>query len=175
MIEGVGEAIVRRPPEAIIAFVTSLEQHKRADLKIGRVLESRREGDVLFMRHDGKLRGIPGPAVSLEMVVVGTTSVRYRSVPTFPSRLVLDFDGGFELHHTADGTRVIHTERFRFFAPPGKGPVPLPPGRLTRLQRKHRRFVRDPQARHIRVQLPGSNRQRPTTCQKAPAMSPPSL
>lgn len=117
MIEGVGEAIITRPPEAIIAFVTDLEQYKRADWKIGRVLESRRDGDVIFMRHDGKLRGIPGPAVSLEMRIEGSTSVRYKAVPTFPSRFVLSFDGGFELSATSNGTRVVHTERFRFFAP----------------------------------------------------------
>lgn len=117
MIEGVGEAIVRRPPEAIIAFVTDLTQYKRADWKIGRVLETRRDGDRIFMRHDGTLRGLSGPAVSLEMVVESTTSVRYRSIPSFPARLFLTFDGGFELTQTLEGTRVVHTERFRFFLP----------------------------------------------------------
>lgn len=68
------------------------------------------------MRHGGKLRGIPGPPVSLELVVDGL-SVAYRSIPTFPSRLILTFDGGFELSETPDGTLVVHTERFRFFAP----------------------------------------------------------
>jgi hypothetical protein len=116
MIEGVGEALIRRPPEAIIAFVTDLERYKTADLKIGRVLETRRAGDRIFMRHDGTLRGVPGPAVSLEMTVAGL-SVRYRSVPSFPSRLVLTFDGGFELTPGPDGTRVVHTERFRFYFP----------------------------------------------------------
>jgi hypothetical protein len=117
MIEGVGEAVIARPPEAIIAFVTDLERYKTADWKIGRVLETRREGQRIFMRHDGKLRGIPGPPVSLEMLVDGTSSVRYRSVPSFPAKLVLTFDGGFELSQVPGGTRVIHTERFRFFAP----------------------------------------------------------
>jgi hypothetical protein len=117
MIEGIGEAVIRRPPEAIIAFVSDLERYKLADLKIGRVLESRREGERIFMRHDGKLRGIPGPAVALEMTIDGARSVRYRSVPTFPSRAVLTFDGGFELDETPEGTRVVHTERFRFHAP----------------------------------------------------------
>ena len=117
MIEGVGEATIRTSPEAVIAFVTDLERYKTADWKIGRVLESRRDGDAIFMRHDGKLRGVPGPAVSLTMVVEGTSSVRYRSVPTFPSRCVLTFDGGFELTVTPEGTHVVHTERFRFYAP----------------------------------------------------------
>ena len=117
MIEGVGEAVVLRPPEDIIAFVTDLERYKTADWKIGRVLEQRREGDRIFMRHDGTLRGVPGPAVALEMVIEGRTSVRYRSVPTFPSSAVLTFDGGFELAETGEGTRVVHSERFRFHAP----------------------------------------------------------
>jgi hypothetical protein len=117
MIEGIGEAIIRRPPEAIIAFVTDLDQYKRADWKIGRVLESRRDGDRIFMRHDGKLRGLPGPPVALEMTIDGTRAVTYRSMPSFPASRVLDFDGGFELAESAAGTRVIHTERFRFFAP----------------------------------------------------------
>jgi hypothetical protein len=117
VIQGVGEAIVRRPPEAIIAFVTDLERYKKADWKIGRVLECRRVGDRIFMQHDGTLRGLPGPPVALEMLVEGRSSVRYRSVPSFPSRYMLTFDGGFELAETAEGTRVVHTERFRFFAP----------------------------------------------------------
>jgi hypothetical protein len=117
MIEGVGEAIVRRPPEAIIEFVTDLERYKRADWKIGRVLESRRDADRFFMRHDGTLRGIPGPPVALEMIVSGRTSVSYRSAPSCPARLVLTFNGGFELSELPEGTRVVHTERFQFYAP----------------------------------------------------------
>lgn len=117
MIEGIGEAIIDAPPEAIIAFVTDLESYKRADWKIGRVLESRRDGDRIFMRHDGRLRGVPGPAVSLEMTIEGTSRVRYRSLPTFPSKWVLTFEGGFELSPADGGVRVVHTERFRFHAP----------------------------------------------------------
>jgi hypothetical protein len=117
VIEGVGDIVIRCSPEAVIAFVTDLEQYKRADLKIGRVLETRREGDRVFMRHDGKLRGIPGPPVSLELTVQGRSSVRYHSVPSFPSRCMLTFEGGFELTETPEGTRVVHTERFAFFLP----------------------------------------------------------
>ena len=95
MITGVGTALVRREPAAIVAFVTDLAQYKRADHKIGNVLENERRGDVFFMRHDGKLRGIPGPPVTLELRVTTTsathTEVRYQGVPTFPSRYVLDF------------------------------------------------------------------------------------
>jgi hypothetical protein len=117
MIEGVASAIVRRPPEAIVAFVTDLERYKKADWKIGRVLESRRDGDRIFMRHDGTLRGVPGPAVSLEMIIKSSHSVAYHSVPSFPSSWMLTFDGGFELTDTDEGTEVVHTERFRFFYP----------------------------------------------------------
>lgn len=116
MIEGVGEAVVRRPPEAIIAFVTDLERYKKADWKIGRVIECRRDGDRIFMRHGGTMRGIPGPPVALEMVVA-ETSVRYRSLRSFASRFVLTFDGGFEMEVTPEGTHVVHTERFHFFTP----------------------------------------------------------
>jgi polyketide cyclase/dehydrase/lipid transport protein len=116
MIEGVAECVVRRPPGPIIDFVTDLERYKLADRKIGRVLETRREGDRILMRHGGRLRGIPGPPVSLEVTIDGL-SVAYRSIPTFPSRWVLTFDGGFELTETPAGTRVVHTERFHFFAP----------------------------------------------------------
>ena len=31
--------------------------------------------------------------------------------------MVLSFDGGFELTETSDGTGLVHTERFRFYAP----------------------------------------------------------
>jgi hypothetical protein len=122
MIEGIGEAVIDRPPEAIVAFVCDLEQYKKADLKIGRVIATRRDGNTIFMTHDGTLRGVPGPAVSLVMTLEertpeGRTSVRYRSVPTFPSRWILTFDGGFELTEVEGGTHVVHTERFRFYAP----------------------------------------------------------
>jgi hypothetical protein len=116
MIESIAEATIKRPPEAIIAFVTDLEQYKLADWKIGRVLECRHEGDAFIMRHDGKLRGVPGPAVSLEMRVNGM-ELRYKDIPTFPSRLALTFDGGFDLFPNGEHTRVVHTERFRFKAP----------------------------------------------------------
>jgi hypothetical protein len=118
MIERIGEAVIARPPAAIVDFVTHLEQYKLADLKIGRVLEERREGGRVFMRHDGTLRGVPGPAVSLEMLIdPALRSVRSRSVASFPTRFVLTFDGGFELTPVDGGTHVVHRERFRFFAP----------------------------------------------------------
>lgn len=117
MIEGVGEAYIHNSPESIIAFVSDLELYKLADWKIGRVLLNKREGSRIIMRHDGKLRGIPGPAVSLEMITDHKTYARYRSLPTFPSRYVLTFDGGFELQETPRGVHVIHTERFRFHRP----------------------------------------------------------
>ncbi len=117
MIEGIGAAVVARPPQAIIAFVTDLEQYKRADWKIGRVHEQRRDGDRVFMRHGGTLRGIPGPSVALELTVDGTRAVRYHSAPSCPSRLLLTFEGGFELSERPEGTHVVHVERFRFHAP----------------------------------------------------------
>ncbi len=117
MIESIGEAVIARPPAAIVDFVTDLERYKLADHKIGRVLAQRREGNRILMRHDGALRGIPGPAVSLEMVIEDALTLRYRAVPTLPSRLVLSFDGGFDLRETPEGTHVVHTERFRFHQP----------------------------------------------------------
>ncbi|WP_437622908.1 SRPBCC family protein [Sorangium sp. So ce1151] len=106
-----------KPPESIIDFVTDLHRYKLADWKIGRVLGMRREGDRIWMRHDGKLRGLPGPPVTLEMTILGRHAVRYRSLRSFPACLFLTFEGGFDLDETAMGTRVVHTERFRFFAP----------------------------------------------------------
>ncbi len=121
MITGVGTAVVRREPAAIVAFVTDLEQYKRADHKIGRVLVNERRGDRFFLRHDGALRGIPGPPVSLELRVTETTATQirvvYQAVPTFPSRFVVDFFGGFDLDVVEGGTRVVHTENFRFYLP----------------------------------------------------------
>lgn len=117
MIEGRGEAVIGCSPEAVVAFVTDLERYKLADLKIGRVFEQRREGNTVFMRHDGTLRGIPGPAVSLELVVESPLRVRYHGLPGFTSRWVLAFDGGFELTVEPEGTRVVHVERFRFHLP----------------------------------------------------------
>ena len=108
MITGVGTAVVRREPAAIVAFVTDLEQYKRADHKIGRVLVNERRGDRFFLRHDGALRGIPGPPVSLELRVTETTATQIR---------VVDFFGGFDLDVVEGGTRVVHTENFRFYLP----------------------------------------------------------
>ncbi len=117
MIESIGEAVIARAPADIVAFVTDLERYKLADHKIGRVLEQRRDGNRIFMRHDGALRGVSGPAVSLEMVLEDPLTVRYRAVPTLPSKLILSFDGGFDLRETPAGTHVVHTERFRFHLP----------------------------------------------------------
>jgi hypothetical protein len=117
MIEGIGDIVILREPEDIVAFVTNLNTYKMADLKIGRVLEQRTEGNSIFMKHDGSLRGIPGPAVSLEMKIESQTKITYRAVPTFPSRFILDFNGGFELTLLEKGTRVIHVERFHFKVP----------------------------------------------------------
>jgi hypothetical protein len=108
VITGVGTAVVRREPAAIVAFVTDLEQYKRADHKIGRVLVNERRGDRFFLRHDGALRGIPGPPVSLELRVTETTATQIR---------VVDFFGGFDLDVVEGGTRVVHTENFRFYLP----------------------------------------------------------
>jgi hypothetical protein len=128
MIEGVGEATIRCSKKAIVDFVTNLETYKKADLKIGRVLEQTRipasetsDGlERIFMRHDGTMRGVPGPPVSLEMVIESEHLVSYRAVPSFPSRFVLTFNGGFELHDLSDdagAVRVVHTERFYFYFP----------------------------------------------------------
>ncbi len=117
MIEGIGTILIARPPQAIADFVTDLESYKLADWKIGRVLHQERSDEKIIMRHDGRLRGLPGPAVKLELTRVDPHTIRYRSLTSFPSRFVLRFEGGFDFRLTPDGTEVTHTERFHFYWP----------------------------------------------------------
>src|ERR1043166_3024565 len=127
MIEGRGTAVIRRAPADIIAFVTDLNTYKKADWKIGRVNEHRREVDaagaaVFVMRHGGTLRGLPGPPVRLRMRVDADGNGAHYQSDGGVARFFLTFDGGFDLESVVDvdgvaATRVTHVERFRFHAP----------------------------------------------------------
>src|SRR6185436_13182617 len=107
MIEGRGTVVIRRPAADIIAFVTDLNTYKKADLKIGRVFEQRREVDadgcvVFVMRHGGTLRGLPGPPVKLRMRVEKDGSGAHYRSDGGVARFFLTFDGGFDLEPVAD-------------------------------------------------------------------------
>ena len=128
MIEGRGTVVIRRPAADIIAFVTDLNTYKRADWKIGRVYEQRREveaggDDVFVMRHGGTLRGLPGPPVRLRMRVAADGSGAHYRSDGGVARWFLTFDGGFDFEPVIDdvdgaaATRVTHVERFRFHWP----------------------------------------------------------
>ena len=119
MIEAVGKIIINRSPKSIIDFVSDIYSYKYADLKINKVFSSYSiENNKYIISHNGYLRGIPGPTVSLEMTVdKDNLSVLYKDIPTFPSKYFLKFNGGFELAQVPNGTQVIHTERFNFKFP----------------------------------------------------------
>jgi len=119
MIEGRGTVVIHAAREAIIGFVTDLERYKQADWKIGRVYETSRRADgAFYMRHGGKLRGIPGPSVAL-LMTIDDGGAHYRSAGTGLARWFLTFDGGFDLVALpgGGGFEVTHIERFRFSRP----------------------------------------------------------
>lgn len=107
---GEGAAFVERAPKDILEFVLDVDRYRMADLKIGRVHEVRRRGDVGWVRHDGRFMGIRTPAVTLSFEVTPYSQLDFRGVDV-PWRLK-GFRGSFTCEDTAQGTRVVHRECF---------------------------------------------------------------
>ena len=108
---GEGEATIGRPAKDVLEFVLDVERYRRADRKIGHVYWVRRTGKHTgSVRHRGKLRGMPTPAVTLGFKLTPYSRLDFdgEGLP-WPLR---GFEGSFTCDETAEGTRVIHRECF---------------------------------------------------------------
>jgi uncharacterized protein YbjT (DUF2867 family) len=105
---GVGTETIARSPREIIEFVLDVDRYRQADRKLGRVHWIRRTGDGGLVRHGGRLRGLPTPAITLafRMLPDGTLEFRSTQAPWPLKR----FEGGFRLERTHEGVRVTHEE-----------------------------------------------------------------
>jgi hypothetical protein len=99
----------------VIDFVLDIEQYRRVDHKIGRVVRTEMiDGDhvVTFMT---ALRGLPAKARQ-RMHVVGTARIEVSPMPSWQDKLV-SFRGLFELTPVEGGTEVRHAYHFDFRPP----------------------------------------------------------
>jgi uncharacterized protein YbjT (DUF2867 family) len=119
---GQGEAVIHRPPEAVLEFVLDVDQYRKADLKVGPVRWVQRDGERGLVKHGGRLLGIPTPPVTLsfELTPYSRLDFEGKAVP-WPMR---GFSGFFICDPSPDGTKVVHRECFIF------GPIS---GRLFKL------------------------------------------
>ena len=117
LIVGEARATVRATPDEVFAFVLDLERYRRADHKIGRVGEMRRNGNAGTVRFSGRLRGLPGPAGTYPFTLTGDRLV-FGTPVAGPARWFLEhFEGSFDCEPTDDGTLVTHREAYRFRRP----------------------------------------------------------
>lgn len=118
MIEGVGAIEIQGSPESIVEFVLDVDRYKLADPKIAKVHSATWDGDVGRMRFSGKLRGIPSPAIVVDVNLERDRSIDIRAdESTFLGRMVR-FHGTFEIDELEPGRCVVrHLERFNFRAP----------------------------------------------------------
>lgn len=101
----------------MIAFVLDIEQYRKVDHKIGRVVKTETiDGDHVVTFRTA-LRGLPAKARQ-RMHVVGTTRIEISPMPSWQDKLVT-FRGLFELTPVEGGTEVRHAYHFDF-RPPSK-------------------------------------------------------
>ena len=118
MIAGEGTQVIRRAPEAIVAFILDLEQYRQADTKITRVHWVRRQGDGAEVCYSGRFRGVPTPPVRQTVAIEPYRRIDVRSKPGTLAHLVSPFHGSFTLEDLGDGTtRVVHREQLDVVAP----------------------------------------------------------
>lgn len=115
MIDVSATTTVQRSPQEVIDLVLNIEQYRKVDHKIGRVLKTETiDGDqvVTFMT---VLRGMPAKARQ-RMHVVGTERIEVSPMPSWQDKLVT-FRGLFELTAVEGGTKVRHAYHFDFKPP----------------------------------------------------------
>ena len=119
MIEAIGTITVRATPQTILEFVTDLDRYRLADTKITSILQAANlsSGDRTTARYRGRLRGLPTPADTNDVVLQRWSRVDFKGAPNSWIRYLVDFHGWFECVETTDGTVVTHGERFAFRAP----------------------------------------------------------
>ncbi len=115
MIEGVGKVVIKAEPQTVLEFVLDLERYRQVDTKIGKIKSVERDGNTYTARFGGKLRGIPGPALTYTITLMPWTRLDVAGRNAW----LLDFQGSFACAPTGDGVEVEHVERFAF-KPPAK-------------------------------------------------------
>ncbi len=108
---------ILKSPEEILAWVLDLDQYRRADQKITKVLERPAldaEGRGIA-RYRGRLRGIPTPVDTNSVTLDGRERLTFEGAPGVWTRRLVDFTGTFECTPNGDGlTTLRHTETFTF-------------------------------------------------------------
>jgi hypothetical protein len=107
---GEGSATIACPPRAVLEFVLEVERYRLADRKIGRVHWMHRDGNHGQVKHNGRLLGLPFPAIVLAFTLTPWSRLDFRMVSA-PWPLT-GFEGSFTCKPTALGTRVTHRECF---------------------------------------------------------------
>ena len=110
MIVGEGTALIRRSPRDILEFVLDLERYRQADTKIGRVHFVERDGNCGRARYAGRMRGLPGPAETVQWELEPWSRLHFWSTPSLWPGVLYHFDGLFTCEETAEATRVHHRE-----------------------------------------------------------------
>jgi hypothetical protein len=111
-----GSVVVRRPPGAVLDWISDLERYRRADTKIGAVLRQ----DPDLVRYRGRVRRLPTPVMENTVHRDGDRSLAFRGSPRHWMRHVLDFEGTFTCEPVDGGTRVVHRESFGFKPAPAR-------------------------------------------------------
>jgi len=125
VIVGEGTALIRRSPRDILEFVLDLERYRQADTKIGRVHFVERNGNRGRARYAGRMRGLRGPAETVDWELEPWSRLHFWSTPSFWPGILYHFDGLFTCEETAEGTRVRHREAVSLRPPLARVVEPL--------------------------------------------------
>ena len=69
-----------------------------------------RNGNRGRARYAGRMRGLPGPAETVDWELEPWSRLHFWSTPSFWPGILYQFDGLFTCEETAEGTRVRHRE-----------------------------------------------------------------
>ena len=112
MFEASERIVVKAEPREILEFAADFRRYSEADTKITRIRETRRDGNEGYVRHGGRLRGVPGPMLRSHFRLEPWLSLIVRA-----DHPILRLEGGVTCTPTAEGTLVEHYERFSFRGP----------------------------------------------------------
>jgi hypothetical protein len=117
MIAGESTAVIDCSAREVLEWAADPERYRRADIKIARVLSTRRDGDSGRMRIIPRLRGWMGPPVELHFRLVRHRRLDTWIAPHSPVRLFASFTGTFLCEQEDGRTRVAHREVLSFRRP----------------------------------------------------------
>lgn len=111
--------VIAATTQEVLEFVMDLERYKKADDKIGRVIQPIVLGDddVGTAKYWGRMRGTP-PAPDANIVRVNRwTDLTFIGAPRQPGRLVFSFTGRFACTEVDEGCRLTHGYELDFHRP----------------------------------------------------------